>query len=110
MASQGDGASSHGDLKRAIVSSVDEDAIRELLTRLARPHPSGGKVVERAAILAEGADFTEVVDWIIDHSGRPDAPVAAASTGGLHGSRNVEPLRADQRRALRYVLPADVLA
>jgi len=80
-----------------------------LLTRLARPHPSGGKVVERAAILAEGADFTEVVEWIMDHAGRPDVPAAAASTGGLHGSRN-EPLRVDQRRALRYVLPADALA
>jgi hypothetical protein len=88
---------------------VDEQAIRDLLTRLARPHPSGGKVIERAAILAEGADFTEVVDWIIDHAGRPDVPVSTASTGGLHGDRN-EPLRADQRRALRYVLPAEALA
>ncbi|MDQ6775915.1 MAG: hypothetical protein M3071_06790 [Actinomycetota bacterium] len=89
---------------------MDETAIRALLTRLARPHPSGGKVIERAAILAEGADFTEVVEWIIDHAGRPDTPVAASSTGGLHGSRNVESLREDQRRALRYVLPADALA
>ncbi|HWF72505.1 MAG TPA: hypothetical protein VG186_04125 [Solirubrobacteraceae bacterium] len=89
---------------------MDEEAIRALLTRLARPHPSGGKVVERAAILAEGADFTEVVEWIMDHAGRPDAPAASAPTGGLHGSRDVQPLRAEQRRALRYVLPADVLA
>jgi hypothetical protein len=93
-----------------MVSNVDDSAIRELLTRLARPHPSGGKVIERAAILAEGADFTEVVEWIIDHAGKPDAPAAAAASGGLHGSRNVEPLRADQRRALRYVLPAEALA
>jgi hypothetical protein len=89
---------------------VDEPAIRALLVRLARPHPSGGKVIERAAILAEGADFPEVVEWIMDHAGRPDSPASAAPAHGLHGSRTVEPLRADQRRALRYVLPADALA
>jgi hypothetical protein len=99
----------HGALERAIVSRVDEEAIRALLTRLARPHPSGGKVIDRAAILAEGADFTEVVDWIMDHAGRPDSLTAAAPSGGLHGSRNAEPLRAEQRRALRYVLPAEAL-
>jgi hypothetical protein len=93
-----------------MVFTVDEPEIRALLIRLARPHPSGGKVVERAAILAEGADFPEVVEWIMDHSGRPDTPRSAGPERGLHGSRTVEPLRADQRRALRYVLPADVLA
>jgi hypothetical protein len=97
-------------LERAIVSSVDEPAIRALLTRLARPHPSGGKVIERAAILAEGADFTEVVEWIIDHDGGPDTAITKAASGGLHGSRTTEPLRQEQRRALRYVLPAEALA
>ncbi|HWF36063.1 MAG TPA: hypothetical protein VG295_11840 [Solirubrobacteraceae bacterium] len=89
---------------------MDEPAIRELLTRLARPHPSGGKVIERAAILAEGADFTEVVEWIMDHAGRPEGAVSAEPAGGLHGARTVEPLRAEQRRALRYLLPEDALA
>ena len=93
-----------------MVSTVEEPAIRALVTRLARPHPSGGKVIERAAILAEGADFPEVMEWIIDHAGKPDTAVAAAPARGLHGSRTVEPLRAEQRRALRYVLPADALA
>jgi len=92
------------------VSTVDESAIRELLTRLARPHPSGGKVIERAAILAEGADFPEVMEWIIDHAGKPDTAIAAAPARGLHGSRDAEPLRVEQRRALRYVLPAEALA
>jgi hypothetical protein len=92
------------------VSKVDDPAIRALLTRLARPHPSGGKVIDRAALLAEGGDFPEVIDWIIEHAGKPEAAVAMKATGGLHGSRNVEPLRADQRRALRYVLPADALS
>jgi hypothetical protein len=93
-----------------MVLKVDDPDIRALLTRLARPHPSGGKVIERAAILAEGADFPEVVEWIMDHAGRPDTPLAGGQDRGLHGSRTHEPLRADQRRALRYVLPADVLA
>lgn len=94
-----------------MVSIVEEPAIRDLLTRLARPHPSGGKVIERAAILAEGGDSPEVIEWIIDHAGQPEtASGATGRSGGLHGSRNVEPLRADQRRALRYVLPADALA
>jgi hypothetical protein len=89
---------------------MEDTAIRDLLTRLARPHPSGGKVIERAAILAEGGDFPEVIEWIIDHEGAPEAAAASAPSGGLHGSRNVQPLRTEQRRALRYVLPADALA
>jgi hypothetical protein len=35
---------------------VDDDEIRAVVTRLARPHPAGGEVIERAAILAEGSD------------------------------------------------------
>jgi hypothetical protein len=49
------------------VGSVDDDAIRALVTRLARPHPSGGDVIERAAILAEGADLAAVMAWITAH-------------------------------------------
>jgi hypothetical protein len=33
-----------------------DDAIRAVVTRLSRPHASGGDVIERAAILAEGGD------------------------------------------------------
>lgn len=66
-------------------------------------------MIERAAILAEGADFPEVMEWIIDHAGKPDTAVAAPPPRGLHGARIAEPLRAEQRRALRYVLPADTL-
>lgn len=92
------------------MSIVDDPAIRDLVARLARPHPSGGKVIERAAILAEGGDLTEVIEWIFDHAGKPESAVSTSASHGLHGSRNVEPLREDQRRALRYVLPADALA
>jgi hypothetical protein len=37
---------------------VDDDAIRSLATRLGRAYPSGGTVIERAAILAEGPTST----------------------------------------------------
>ncbi len=94
----------------AIVSDMEESAIRALLTRLARPHPSGGKVIERAAILAEGADFPEVMEWIIAHAGKPDTAMAAAPARGLHGARIGDSSGTEQRNALRYVLPADALA
>ena len=66
---------------------MEGDAILALVTRLARPHASGGDVIERAAILAEGGDFPAVIAWIISHAGEPESAVASASTGGLHGSR-----------------------
>ncbi|HEY2161703.1 MAG TPA: hypothetical protein VGH24_10380 [Solirubrobacteraceae bacterium] len=89
---------------------MEEDAIRALLTRLARPHPSGGKSVERAAILAEGADFPEVVEWIVAHSGKPDTAVASPPARGLHGSLMGDSAPPEQRKVVRYVLPADALA
>jgi hypothetical protein len=89
---------------------MDETAIRTLLTRLARPHPSGGKVIERAAILAEGADFPEVMEWIVAHAGKPDTAIRTAPARGLHGARMGDTVAPEQRKALRYVLPADVLA
>ena len=92
------------------MSGVEETDIRDLLTRLARPHPSGGKVIERAAILAEGGDFPQVMEWIVAHAGKPDAAVAAAPARGLHGSRMGDTVRSEQRTTLRYVLPADALA
>jgi hypothetical protein len=92
-----------------MVLGVEETAIRTLLTRLARPHPSGGKVVERAAILAEGADFPEVMEWIVAHAGKPDTAVAAVKAQGLHGDRMAESVSVDHRKVLRYVLPADAL-
>ncbi len=85
---------------------MDDDAIRVLVTSLSRPHRSGGDVIERAAILASGAQSTEVVRWIVAHDGQPEEAVAAASAGGLHGSR----MTSESRPPLRYVLPAGTLA
>jgi hypothetical protein len=92
------------------VGAVDDDAIRALVTRLARPHPSGGEVIERAAILAEGADFAAVMAWITAHAGIPEAQIAKAPSHGLHGSRLSYGGGAPPRPPLRFVLPAGALA
>lgn len=89
------------------VGGVDDDAIRALVTRLARSHPSGGEVIERTAILAEGADFAAIMARIVANAGRPETAVSAGPKCGLHGSRvgvgaGTTPLR--------FVLPAGALA
>jgi hypothetical protein len=88
-----------------MVRSMEDEDIRALVKRLARPHPSGGAVIERAAILAEAADFTSVITWIADHDGRPEARVASVSARGLHGSRVNDAGGEEHRPPLRYVLP-----
>ena len=87
----------------------NDEEIRALLSRLSRRHPSGGTVIERAAIVAEGADSAAVVAWILDHAGKPEAAVQSSSKGGLHSARVSEPLRAGPRAPARYVLPAGAL-
>jgi hypothetical protein len=89
---------------------VDDDAIRDLITRLARPHASGGQVIERAAILAEGADFAAVLAWIDAHAGKPETAVSAAPSRGLHGPRLSGGAGEELRPPSRFVLPADALA
>jgi hypothetical protein len=88
---------------------VDDDAIRALVTRLARPHPSGGEAIERAAIIAEGADSAAIIAWIAAHAGTPEARVAAAPRRGLHGQLN-DSGGGEAQTPLRYVLPAGALA
>jgi hypothetical protein len=56
---------------------------RAVVTRLARPHRSGGTVIERAAILAEGADSTRLVAWVVAHGGQPEATAASTKRGVL---------------------------
>lgn len=89
---------------------MDDDAICALVTRLARPHASGGDVIERAAILAEGADFTAIMAWVIAHGGKPETTVAAPPSRGLHGSRLSDGGETGPRTPLRFVLPAGALA
>jgi hypothetical protein len=86
---------------------MDEADIRGLVAGLARPHRSGGDVVERAAILAAGSDAVSILDWILAHGGAPENAAAVAPRGGLHGAR-----QQDSRPSAppsRYVLPPGAL-
>src|SRR4051794_14421912 len=79
----------------------DDDAMRARLKRLARPHRSGGWVIERATLLAEGAAFDGALAWIEAHGGTPELPAVSTGRRGLHSPRSAAP-----RAPLRYVLPA----
>jgi hypothetical protein len=89
---------------------MDDDAIRTIVTRLARPHPSGGTVIERAAIVAEGSGSNDVMTWIVAHGATPEVVVSkAAGRRGLHGL-NVDAVGAAETRSpSRFVLPAGAL-
>jgi len=89
---------------------VDDDAIRTLVTRLSRPHASGGEVIERAAILAEGADSAAVLTWIAAHAGEPEDRAPRVSGRGLHSARLHDSDGADPQTPLRYVLPPGALS
>src|SRR4029079_10178930 len=73
--------------RRSRFRRMNDDEIRAVVKRLARPHPSGGEVIERVAILAAGGDFEAIMDWITARGGRGEAVVPAAPKRGLHGSR-----------------------
>ncbi len=88
---------------------MDDEEILKLVTRLARPHASGGKVIERAAILAEGADSAEILAWITAHDGRPEAAAPPAAGRGLHSTRLAPSGGAGSSAPRRYVLPPGAL-
>src|SRR4051812_13650286 len=92
------------------VAREQDDAIRAVVVRLSRPHASGGDVIERAAILAEGADAAAIVAWIIAHAGEAEATVPRASSRGLHGARLGADPAATRVIPHRYVLPVGALA
>jgi hypothetical protein len=89
---------------------VDDDTIRTLVARLARPHASGGGVIERAAILAAGADSGEVMDWITAHGAVPEDVAPAAAGRGLHSARRTDTAQARAGAPRRYVLPPGALS
>jgi hypothetical protein len=88
---------------------MNDGEIKELVVRLSRPHSSGGVVIERAAILADGGDFPAVMDWIAAHAGKPDAAVAAPASRGLHGPRMNDTNPTISPTPLRFVLPTGAL-
>jgi hypothetical protein len=84
--------------------------IQALVKRLARPHSSGGDVVERAALLASGSDFAAVMVWITDHAGVAETMVSEPPRRGLHGAVLGPSGGADPRNPLRFILPAGTLS
>lgn len=92
------------------VPPENDAAIRAFLTRIARPHASGGQAVERATLLAEGAQFPAIMSWITEHAGIPEASRPEARGQGLHGALRSTGRAAESSKPLRYVLPAGTLA
>jgi hypothetical protein len=87
----------------------DDESIRALVTRLSRPHAAGGQVIERAAILAAGADAAAVIAWVTAHSGEPEEIAAPTSKGGLHEARKSTSGRMGAPTPRRYVFPPGAL-
>jgi hypothetical protein len=88
---------------------MDDEAIRTVVRRLARPHGSGGNAIERSVILAEGSDSTAIIAWVLSHEGVPDSTTRSAAKRGLHGSRTEIDARASTLPPLRFLLPAGSL-
>ncbi len=84
---------------------MNDTEITALVSRLGRPHKSGGIVIERAAIQAAGTDYPAVIDWILSHEGTPETAIPSSKSLGLHGSRINDGEHPNARQALRYVLP-----
>ena len=64
------------------------DELRTVVDRLARSDRAGGRVIERAALLAEGTRSTALIAWLGEHGWEPEAPAAASPRGGgIHGQR-----------------------
>lgn len=89
---------------------MDEEAIRAVVMRLSRQHPSGGRVIERAAVVAEGSDSSTILDWITSHDGKPEDQPAETSAGGLHRGRLDGSRLATSSTPRRYLLPPGILA
>lgn len=86
----------------------DED-IGAVVARLSRPDRAGRRVIERAAIMAEGSRSAAILAWLEDASWTPEERVESTAYrggAGLHGAR-LESERSDARKQApqRYVSP-----
>lgn len=88
---------------------MEDDEIRSILARLSRPHPSGGSVVERAALMAEGVDPAELLAWIEARGGTPESAASSKPARGLHSARLSAHAGGGDAKPQRYVLPPGVL-
>jgi hypothetical protein len=89
---------------------MDDQAIRTVVTRLSRRHPSGGQVIERAAVMAEGAESAAILAWITSHDGLPESRAGVAPARGLHQGRLHDSRGASSATPQRYVLPPGALS
>ena len=96
-------------MKNATEEPTTDEALRAVVARLARPHRSGGSVIERAAILAEGPNSAAILAWIAERAGEPEVVAAAAPSRGLYGTGFGGGVTAPRGPA-RYVLPPGVFA
>lgn len=88
-----------------MTAALDDDAIRAVVTRLARPRADGGHIIERAAILAAGGEAATIEGWILAHAGQPEQITAPFETG-LHAGRFEHQRAASPRR---FLLPPGAL-
>ena len=87
---------------------MDDDAIRTVVTRLARKDGAGGHAIERSAILAEGSDCAEIEAWIVAHGGAPETQSHVVGRG-LHAQRSADAAARRPPVNTRYVLPRGAL-
>jgi hypothetical protein len=89
--------------------TTDED-IATTVARLSRPMRGGRRVIERAAIMAEGSNSEAILEWLVAASWTPEdvgAGSGAPVGGGLHGlRRDADRDRARGGTPRRYVSPA----
>jgi hypothetical protein len=89
---------------------TSDDEIRAVVERLSRPDRAGRRVIERAAIMAEGANSAAILEWLAASSWTPEEPAASTTDrggSGLHGMRREsERGRARTQAPRRYVSPA----
>jgi hypothetical protein len=91
------------------MAELDDDAILSVVRSLARPHASGGTVIERAAIMASGADAAAIEAWIIARAGHAEERIERKqASGGLHGGSRGRPSTVDTQPR-RFVLPPGVV-
>jgi hypothetical protein len=81
------------------------DEVAVLVKRLARPHASGGTVIERPVIIAEGTRSKAILAWIADHGGAPDSTLPHSQSRGLHSPSLTVGVGRQATPARRYILP-----
>lgn len=88
-----------------MVVGMDDADIRTLVRRIARKSSKGGYTVERATLVAEGSDVTDIERWILAAGGVAET-AAPAKGAGLFADRVSEREASRAVAPLRYTLPA----